>query len=536
MSISVDTLVIGGGVAGLVTALKLAAHQPVTLLMKSPMSDSSSYRAQGGIAAAVADEDSVAQHIADTLTAGDGLCHKEVVELVIQEGPRAMRELLAYGVPFSRTDEGEVHLTREGGHTHRRVWHVSDATGPALMQTLMQAVCQCSAIDVLHDYVAVDLVTTAQELPRLSDKRCLGAYVLDPSTGAVITMRARHTVLCTGGHGRMYLYTSNPPSATGDGVAMAHRAGVRIANLEFMQFHPTCLYHPRRQNFLISEALRGEGARLVNQQGEDFMRVADGSLGLRDEVSRAIYHELGRRGDQHVYLDVSGVDAQVWTSHFVQIAAVCEELGIQVQAGEPIPVVPCAHYSCGGVVVDHDGRTSLTGLYAVGEVACTGLHGGNRLASNSLLEAITYAARLAVKIKSGSCPEPQWDDVSDHEVHLAVPPPAGSVAAGCARGGDDAIELNYIWDEIKGIMWNDVGIERSRQGLSQALMRLQELHAEVDEYFQRHPLSVAAIEVRNMAEVAKLTVQCALKRRESRGVHYMIDYPYKRSRAMDTLL
>lgn len=534
MSLSVHTLVIGGGVAGLATALKLAAHQPVTLLMKSPMRDSSSYKAQGGIAAAAADEDSVAQHIADTLTAGDGLCHQDVVELVIQEGPTAMRELLAYGVPFSRTDGGEVHLTREGGHSHRRVWHVSDATGPALMQTLMRAVRQCSAIEVLHDYVAVDFITTAQVASPHRADRCLGARVLEPSTGAVVSIRARHTVLCTGGHGRIYLYTSNPPAATGDGLAMAHRAGVRLANLEFMQFHPTCLYHSQRPNFLISEALRGEGARLVNQRGEDFMRGAAGSLGLRDEVTRAIYHELRRRGDQHVYLDVSGVAPQVWRSHFVQIAAVCESLGIQVQAGEPIPVVPCAHYSCGGVVVDHDGCTSLQGLYAVGEVACTGLHGGNRLASNSLLEAIAYAARLAGRIKAEPSSELplEWDDDYDGEVAAAARPDG----VACAYGGDAKIVLNHIGDEIRRTMWNDVGIERSRQGLEQAMRRLQALQAEVDALYERLPPSAAASEVRNMAEVATLTVTCALQRRESRGVHYMIDYPYKRALAKDTLL
>ena len=540
MTRAVDTLVIGGGVAGLITALNLARHHQVTLLVKSHFSDSSSYKAQGGIAAVLSDHDSIEKHIADTIKAGDGLCHEEVVRLVVEAGPQAMQELMAYGVPFSRTDQGEVHLTREAGHSQRRVWHVSDETGAAVVQVLMNAVMACAAIEVLDGYIAVDLITTDKVDPSFINNQCLGAYVLQPRTAQVMALSARRTVLCTGGHGRIYLYSSNPPSATGDGIAMAWRARVRIANLEFMQFHPTCLYHPLRKNFLISEALRGEGARLVNQQGQDFMPKSNSSLELRDVLSRQIYNELKRSGDQYVYLDVSAVKPAQWDRHFVHIAAVCAEVGINVRAGEPIPVVPCAHYSCGGVVVDHYGRTSLKGLYAAGEVSCTGLHGGNRLASNSLLEAIIFGTRLARQIIADPPPQlrselPQWDDASRHfEVAAVATTEATSLTIN--EAADEKIVLNHTWDEIRRIMWNYVGIVRSTKRLKRALTKISVIQTELDEYYWQTPLSPEVCEVRNIAQVAYLTVLSALKRRESRGSHYITDYPTQRHRAIDTLL
>lgn len=522
---STDTLIIGGGVAGLMTALKLCRHHRVTLVIKSHVSNSSSYSAQGGIASVLSDQDSCASHRDDTLTAGDGLCHEDVVRMVVEEGPQAIQELVDYGVAFSRSHDGQIHLAREAGHRWRRVWHVSDQTGPAIVDALMQEVRATDSIEILTDYVAFDLVTTDMVDPCFSSHRCLGAYVLDARTSEVMVFYARQTVLCTGGHGRIYLYSSNPPSATGDGVAMAWRARARIANLEFMQFHPTLLYHPLKKNMLISEALRGEGGQIVSADGREFISH---SLSLRDVLCREIYNELKRSGQNHVCLDVSRVDVSKWQSHFVQIAAVCDELGIPIREGRSIPVVPCAHYSCGGVVVDPDGRTSVMGLYAVGEVSCTGLHGGNRLASNSLLEAVIFGSRVARAIKESPLVELR-DDCDDEHVHIHS-------TGGCSVGGDEKTVLNHTWDEIRRIMWNYVGIVRSTQRLKRALWKITAIQTELDEYSAQNPLSSELCEVKNMACVASLTVLCALKRRESRGCHYTTDYPNPRPRAIDTVL
>ena len=532
---STDTLIIGGGVAGLLSALKLASDHRVSLVMKSSWQNSSSYMAQGGIASVFSETDSKAQHISDTLQAGDGLCHSEVVRFVVDEGPEVVEDLLEYGVPFSRTEGGQFHLTKEGGHCQRRVLHVSDETGPALINTLVAAVKNQPNIELFEGYLAVDLITTDKVAPSFFGNQCLGAYVMDQQSGAISPFKAKQTVICTGGHGRAYLYSSNPPSATGDGLAMAWRAGARIANLEFMQFHPTCLYHPLKKNFLISEAVRGEGAKILSKDGSDFIAASGGSLALRDVLSRQIYMQLKASGENHVWLDISEVARSKWQSHFVQIASVCEGLGIHVLAAEPIPVVPCAHYSCGGVVIDHYGRTSLGGLYAAGEVACSGLHGGNRLASNSLLEAMVFARRLREAITTSSQPGfagslPQWDG--------AVGFGSSSVAAteGYVGGGDERGVLNHTWDEIRRIMWNYVGIVRTTKRLKRGLAKITAIQSELDEYYWHSQLSPALCEVRNISVVAYLTVLCALKRRESRGCHHTSDYPDKLPNALDTLI
>ncbi|MCY4381472.1 MAG: FAD-binding protein, partial [Proteobacteria bacterium] len=375
MSVRVtDSLIIGGGISGLLTALKLCRYHQVALVMKSTFEESNSYQAQGGIATVISEQDSREKHKQDTINAGDGLCHHEVVSFVVDSGPKALVELTQFGVPFSKTKSGEYHLTQEGGHSQRRVLHVSDQTGAATIQVLYEAVLQEPRIQVLANMVAIDLITTDMVAPSFFGNRCLGTYVLDRETNKISIIKAARTILCTGGHGRIYQYSSNPPSATGDGVAMASRAGARIANLEFIQFHPTCLYHPLKKDFLISEALRGEGAKIVNQKGQEFISQSEprGSMGLRHVLARLIDQELKNSGDSFVYLDVSDIHESKWQSHFVKIADVLLELGIDPRAGDPIPVVPCAHYSCGGVVVDHHGCSSITGLYAVGEVSCTG--------------------------------------------------------------------------------------------------------------------------------------------------------------------
>lgn len=504
-------------------ALKRPSDEHVTLISKGDVFQSNSFKALGGIAAAYDSEDSFESHIQDTLQAGDGLCHEDIVRTVITEGPRSIEELTKWGVMFSKKG-ANYHLTQEGGHSQRRVLHASDRTGEAIIRALRKELSTRSNITLLEHQFAVDLITTDKVKPDFSGNRCLGAYILDGATENIYTITARRTILCTGGHGRAYLYTSNPEGATGDGLAMAHRAGAKIANMEFMQFHPTALYHREAKNTLISEALRGEGARLINQKGEDFTKAhhPQGSLAPRDVVARALYHDLKKSGDHHALLDVAAIPQDTLTGQFQHITRLLSELGINTLKGDPIPVTPCAHYSCGGVVVDSYGRSTLAGLYALGEVACTGFHGGNRLASNSLLEVAVLSQRLNQALSEDPCPAaassvPQWDF---HQTLQA----------------DERGVLNHTWDEIRRIMWNYVGIVRTTSRLKRALSKISAIQNELDEYYWDRQPSSHLIEVRNLALIAHLTIICALKRKESRGCHYTSDYPQTSAFAKDTII
>lgn len=526
--LEVDTLILGSGLAGLICALKAPTHSSVAILTKGDLRDSNTDKALGGIASVspLSEDqgDSYESHIDDTLRAGDGLCHEEIVSLVIRQGPTIMEQLIKWGVGFSKQDLS-YHLTKEGGHSHRRIWHASAQTGKALVQALSDEVRRRDNISIYEHEFAVDLITTDKVRPNFSESRCLGAYILPHDSEMIYPLTAQRTVLCTGGYGRAYLYTSNPPHATGDGLAMARRAGAKVANLEFMQFHPTALYHHREKNTLISEALRGEGAILVNTRGEDFTSQHDprGSLAPRDVLARAIYHDLKKSGLGHVYLDTSAVPTTTLKNQFTHITQHLRDLGIDILNGDLIPVTPCAHYSCGGVVSDRWGQTSLRGLYAIGEVACTGLHGGNRLASNSLLEAGVMGHRVIEGWLSEQ--KPSWGGIE-------VPP--WKYAPEVAE--DERDVLNHTWDEIRAIMWNYVGIVRTTTRLKRALRKLTALREELDEYYWQRQPTRHLMEVRNLALVAHLTVQCALRRKESRGCHYTSDFPDHSSTPKDTMI
>ncbi len=508
----VQNLIIGSGIAGLSLALKLAQRQKVLVIAKAALTESNTWFAQGGIASVLDASDSFAKHIEDTLAAGAGLCHPGIVERVVTGGPAAIKGLVDLGVPFSN-HEGALHLTREGGHSHRRVIHATDVTGRAVTQTLLDAVRRHPNVTVLEHQMAIDLITTDKYAPDFGEGRCLGAYVLDRKTQAIYRVMSRHTFLCTGGHGKIYRYTTNPDLATGDGLAMGWRAGCKVANLEFMQFHPTCLYHPKAKTFLISEAVRGEGGILKDKHGRDFMRDYHplASLAPRDIVARAIDSELKKSGETNVYLDVRHLGEAAITRQFPNIHATCLSYGIDMTR-EMIPVVPAAHYSCGGIVVSADGRTSVGGLYALGETACTGLHGANRLASNSLLEALVFAAAVADDALADPVTEPADVPVPDWDVGSAVPQ-------------DELVMLTHAWDEIRRLMWNYVGIVRSDARLTRALSRITALREELDSYYWEYQVTDQLLEVRNLALVAWLTVRCAMARKESRGIHFNIDYP-----------
>jgi L-aspartate oxidase len=511
-----DYLVIGSGIAGLSFALEVADHGQVALVTKDRAAESNSWYAQGGVATVISPEDSFEAHEADTIAAGAGLCHRDVVEMVVREGPDRIAALIALGTRFDRQANGaaEYDLGREGGHSRRRVLHAGDVTGQEMVRALSEAVRDHPNVTVFENVLAVDLITDRALGGTGDGKTCWGAYVFDRRTGEVRTMPARATVLCTGGAGKVYLYTTNPDVATGDGVAIAYRAGAAVGNMEFFQFHPTCLFHPRAKSFLISEALRGEGAILRLPDGTAFMGQyhADAELAPRDVVARAIDHEMKVHGYEHVYLDITHQSATYLAERFPNIGARCRSFGIDI-AAEWIPVVPAAHYMCGGVVTDRDGRTNLPRLYACGEVAMTGLHGANRLASNSLLEGLVFGARAGrharVMVAGSGTPVP------------ALPP----WNPGTAVDSDESVVVAQNWDEVRRTMWNFVGIVRSTRRLERARKRIAMLNDEIREYYWDFIVTGDLLELRNIAIVADLIVRSAMSRPESRGLHYTLDYP-----------
>lgn len=510
-----DVLVIGSGASGLSVALQLAQGARVALLSKGPLQEGATLYAQGGISAVLDSCDSIESHVQDTLTAGAGLCDLEAVRYVVERGRESVQWLIEQGVAFTRAEPKvggiEYHLTREGGHSHRRIIHAADATGRAIENTLEDRVRAHPSIDVFEHHLAIDLITAAKF--GLGAERCLGAYVLDTGAHRVLTFEARFVILATGGAGKVYLYTSNPDVATGDGVAMGWRAGCPIASMEFFQFHPTCLYHPRAKSFLITEAVRGEGGKLLLPDGSAFMDRFDAraELAPRDIVARAIDHEMKRLGVDFVYLDISHKPAEFILGHFPTIAARCREYGIDMTR-EPIPVVPAAHYMCGGVVTDRYGRSAVPGLYAIGEVAYTGLHGANRMASNSLLECLVMARAASMDIRThlGGAPRvpsvPDWDETQ-------------------VTDSDEEVVVAHNWDELRRFMWDYVGIVRTTKRLQRASRRVQLLGDEIIDYYGNFRVTVDLIELRNLVQVAELIIESALRRKESRGLHYTLDYP-----------
>ncbi|MGH7790513.1 MAG: L-aspartate oxidase [Candidatus Binatia bacterium] len=523
-----DFLVIGSGLAGLTFALRAARHGAVLVLSKDRLPESATNYAQGGIASVWSPEDSFDAHVEDTLVAGAGLCHRDLVELVVRDGPERIRELIALGTNFSRRDSAEdpdYDLGREGGHSHRRILHASDATGREIMRALVAAVRAEPNIRVLERHLAIDLLTDAQLMPADPTVSCWGAYVLARDTGVVSTLSARATLLATGGAGKVYLYTSNPDIATGDGIAMAYRAGVPIANMEFIQFHPTCLYHPAAKSFLISEALRGEGAILRRPDGRAFMSAyhADAELAPRDVVARAIDNEMKVHGFENVFLDISHRPTDFLVERFPMIHERCLAFGIDLTR-QPIPVVPAAHYCCGGAYTTVDGATNIRRLYAAGEVAMTGLHGANRLASNSLLEALVLGHRSASHAAALLASDP------------SAPPALPSWNPGHATDSDESVVVTQNWDEIRRFMWNYVGIVRSNRRLARALHRITALQEEIQQYYWDFTVTGDLIELRNLALVAELIIISAIKRKESRGLHYNIDFPAAAAAARDTLV
>ena len=514
-----DVLIIGSGLAGQSAALRLAEHCRVALVSKRSLEDSASGWAQGGIAAVLDSKDSIEAHIHDTLVAGAWLNDEKVTRFVVENGRRAIEWLIAQGVPFTQDDSG-YHLTREGGHSARRVIHVADATGSAVQEVLTRQVRAARNITVLENHIAIDLITGAKLAT--GENRCYGAHVLDSRTGDVVTIGAPSTLIATGGAGKVYLYTTNPDTSTGDGVAMAWRAGCRVANMEFIQFHPTCLYHPQAKSFLISEAVRGEGGLLRLPDGTRFMPMHDkrAELAPRDIVARAIDFEMKKRGLDCVYLDITHKGEEFIRAHFPNIHARCLELGIDI-ASEPIPVVPAAHYTCGGVISDLRGRTDVKGLYVAGEASCTGLHGANRLASNSLLECLVFAEAAVNDIlgrKTGRPPRlPQWDESR-------------------VTNADEEVVISHNWDELRRFMWDYVGIVRTTKRLKRAQNRIRLLKWEIEEFYANFRVSHDLIELRNLVVTADLIIRCAMRRKESRGLHFSRDYPETLPNAKGTIL
>ncbi len=512
-----DFLIIGSGIAGLSFGLKAAKLGTVTIITKKAKVDTATNLAQGGIAAVLDKHDSFAAHIEDTLISGAGICDPEVVRQIVEAGPERIQELIELGIHFNHKGDG-LDLGREGGHSSRRIAHAMDATGREIERGLLAQIEANPNITVLENHLAVDLLIASRAGVNVSGPcldRCLGAYVLDRADHSITPYQARTTMLCTGGTGKVYLYTTNPDIATGDGIAMAYRAGARVANLEFVQFHPTCLFHPKTKNFLISEAVRGEGGILINEKGEAFMQKYDAraDLATRDTVARAIDTEMKNSGDDSVFLDISHKNADFIRQRFPTISATCLKLGIDITK-EPIPVVPAAHYMCGGVVTDLQGRTNIANLYALGETGCTGLHGANRLASNSLLEAVVVSHNAAKQCQK------DWPEISKTSFP-SVPP---WTAAG-AEKLEECVLVSHCWDQIRRLMWNYVGIVRSERRLALVRKQLAPLVSDVNNFFHEYLLTPNLIELRNIALIADLIVKSALSRKESRGLHFMQDYP-----------
>lgn len=514
MKITTEFLVVGSGIAGLSYALKVADHGRVAVVTKREISETATNLAQGGIASVISSEDSFASHVRDTMVAGVYLSHEDVVQMVVESGPQAICDLINWGVRFTKRADDSYDLGREGGHSKRRILHAKDMTGQEIERALVEAVRSHPNITIYEHHIAIDLITDAKVGGGGRPQRCLGAHVLDIRKRQVLTLGAQITVLATGGAGKVYLYTCNPDVATGDGVAMAYRAGASIANMEFMQFHPTTLFHPNAKSFLISEAVRGEGAILRRSDGTAFMTQYHPlkDLAPRDVVARAIDNELKVHGDDCVYLDITHKDPDFVKDRFPHIYKTCLSFGIDMTL-EPIPVVPAAHYLCGGVQVDIWGESDLANLFAIGEVACTGLHGANRLASNSLLDGVVFADRVAqrclARLAEGAQPLPEitpWD-------------------YGRATDSDEEVVVAHNWDEIRRCMWNYVGIVRSDKRLDRAWRRLQLIDEEISEYYWDFYPTSDLIELRNITTVAKLIVRCAQQRKESRGLHYTIDHP-----------
>lgn len=519
-----DLLIIGSGTAGLTLALKMADSRRVAVVSKGPLEEGASLYAQGGISVVLDETDSLQSHIDDTLQAGAGLCHRDIVEMTVKNARHSIEWLIDQGVSFTRdgvTSE-TYHLTREGGHSHRRIIHSADATGREVETTLLGKAQSHPNIDLYPYHIGIDLISSQRHLGQDEDQ-CLGCYVLDIRQDTVKTFSAPVTVMATGGAGKVYLYTSNPDVSTGDGIAMGWRAGCRVANMEFVQFHPTCLFHPQAKSFLISEALRGEGATLKLANGKRFMPEFDqrAELAPRDVVARAIDHEMKRLGDDCVYLDISHRPKSFIQTYFPTIYQRCLDYGIDM-AREPIPVVPAAHYTCGGLMTDQSGQTDMAGLYAIGETAHTGLHGANRMASNSILECLVFAEAAAEHISASNPPLPTsvipaWD-------------------ASRVQPAREAVSISHNWDELRRFMWDYVGIVRNNERLAQARLRHSLLQREVKDFYSRHHVSSDLLELRNLVDVAGLIIESALLRKESRGLHYTLDYPDLLETALDSII
>lgn len=523
-SLQFDVIIVGSGGAGLSLALSLPEHYRIAILAKSNLTDASTYYAQGGVAAVLDQSDSIQQHIDDTLIAGAHLCEKQAVEHTVEGGKPSVDFLLKHGVQFTLDEHEQLHLTREGGHSQRRIIHSADATGKAISTTLVQRVQEKQNIQIFENYVAIDLITQHKLGHTDQENRALGLYALDEQSEQVITFLAPFTALACGGAMKAYLYTSNPDIATGDGIAMAYRAGCRVANMEFNQFHPTCLYHPQARSFLITEAMRGEGAYLRLPDGERFMLRFDerAELAPRDIVARAIDYEIKRLGIRHVWLDITHQPETFVKEYFPTLYERLLELGIDITK-EMIPVVPAAHYTCGGVMVDDHSQTDIAGLYAIGETSYTGLHGANRMASNSLLECFVYGMSAAEHIQAQFTSEFQAPTVAAWDASQVENP-------------DEDVVILQNWDELRQTMWNYVGIVRTTKRLERALNRIQMLKSEITEYYQDYHVSKNLIELRNLVLVSEMIVRCAMQRKESRGLHYTLDYPELSNELRKTIL
>ncbi len=513
--IEYDFVVVGTGVSGLSFALEASKHGSVAVITKRASENSNTAWAQGGICCVADDEDSFESHIADTVDAGAGLCDHDVVKAIVESAPSAIEKMVNIGVQFDKNSSGKYELGKEGGHSQRRVLHSKDTTGKEISEKLICSAKESENIEIFEHHFAIDVITT-EKLGTSGTNEVAGIYVLNESTGEILTFRSDKVVLCTGGCGRVYLYTTNPNIATGDGLAMAYRAGAEISNMEFIQFHPTCLYHHELKNFLISEAVRGEGGKLIGKDGNEFMHKYDprGSLAPRDIVARAIDHEIKKTGQPCVYVDIRHKSREYIEERFPNIYKTCLSVNID-PAIDPIPVVPAAHYQCGGVKTDVDGKTSINGLYAIGEVACTGLHGANRLASNSLLEGAVMAFRAVEKINTENKKN------RPKNKNLIIP----DWTSGEAEDVDELVVIYHNWDEIRRLMWDYVSIVRTNKRLKRAATRLLNLRKEVQEFYWNFKICSELLELRNLVDTASLVVNCAQRRKESRGLHYTLDFP-----------